>query len=152
MSKPYCKLLGKNKEFDENLYNKYDVPARELMKKCLGDFVKDNPDIYNEDMILEHPDLKYKYLELQVCAHWKYQDYPYKKPFVFERKGHFSDDTLYIIFSQDFSQGLLFDKKSLNPTPKRKKKYSRTFIYDVEWFRVMRLYFDNFSIETLLLY
>jgi hypothetical protein len=46
-------MLGKIKKFDENLYNKYDIPARELLKEKLGDKIKDNPDIYAEDMLIE---------------------------------------------------------------------------------------------------
>ena len=45
MSKYYynSRLKGKHKVFDEDLYEKYDIPARETLKKRLGDFVADHP-------------------------------------------------------------------------------------------------------------
>src|ERR1700744_4574759 len=81
----YLKLIGKNKKFSQQLYEKYDLPARELIKSKLGDKVKDNPDIYAEDMIIVDPECKYKYIELQVCTDWIGETYPYKYPFVYER-------------------------------------------------------------------
>ncbi|ARF08853.1 hypothetical protein Catovirus_1_903 [Catovirus CTV1] len=137
IKKKYVVLKGKIKKFDQKLYDKYDIPAREIMKKILGNNIRDNPDIYAEDMILELPECKYKFVELQVCAKWINDKYPHEYPFVYERKGHFSDDTLYIIFSKNMTRGLIFDKKSLNKEPKRIQKYSRTFVYDVAWRYVM---------------
>lgn len=131
--KPYIKLKGKIKKFDSKLYDKYDQPARKIMKEKLGDCIIDNPDIYAEDMIINIPDCDYKYVELQVCANWIGKDYPYKNPFVYERKGHFSDKTLFIIFNRDMTKGLMFNKKSLEKTPRRLEKYSRLFVYDVPW-------------------
>jgi hypothetical protein len=144
-------LKGKIKKFNQKLYNKYDTPARELMKEKLGNIVSDNPDIYAEDMLLNHH--KYKFIELQVCADWiEAAKYPYPEPFVFERKGHFSDDTLYIIFDRHFYNGLLFDKKSLEPEPVRTKKYSRYYIYPVQWKNVLRFTVDDLNIDLIDLY
>ena len=78
-------------------------------------------------MILNIPECKYKYLELQVCTKWVTDKYPYNKPFVYARKNLFSDDTLFLIFDKYMTTGLLFDKKSLLPKPRRLKKYSRSF-------------------------
>lgn len=150
--KKIIKMKGKIKKFDEKLYNKYDIPARELMHKKIGEYVKDNPDIYAQDMILEDEKCKYKYLELQVCATWTDNKYPHVVPYVYERKGHFSDDTLFIIFDKNFTKGLLFSKKSLNNEPKRIKKYSRTYIYDVPWHKVLPFEMETFDIEIIRVY
>jgi hypothetical protein len=145
------KLNGKIKKFNEKLYNKYDIPARDLIKKKLGDLVKDNEDIYAEDMVITDPKCKYKFLELQVCATW-INDYPYDKPFVYERKGHFSKDTLFMIFDKNFTKFLMFDKKSLEEKPVRIKKYSRYFIYQVPRSRTVQLYTENFNIDDIYIF
>jgi len=55
-------LIGAHRRFNDVMYNKYDTPARNIIKKQLGDFVKDNPDIYGQDLIITSPTCKYKYL------------------------------------------------------------------------------------------
>src|SRR5947209_7602699 len=81
-------LKGKIKKFDQKLFDKYDIPARTIVKEKLGALVYDNPDIYGQDLVLNDKECKYKYIELQVCASWiTDDDYPFKKPFVYERKG-----------------------------------------------------------------
>lgn len=142
-------LKGKIKKFDEKLYNKYDIPARVIIKEKLGEIVDDNPDIYAEDLLLNLESCKYKFIELQVCAKWINEKYPHEYPFVFERKGHFSDNTLFIIFNKFMSKGLLFDKESLNKEPKRIKKYSRTFIYDVPWRNVLPFNIEHLDMDLL---
>lgn len=145
-------MLGKIKKFDENLYNKYDVPARELLKNKLGDKIKDNPDIYAEDMLIEDKDCKYKFLEIQACAEWIGDKYPHEKPFVFERKGHFDNKTLFILFDKHLTKALLFAKTSLEEIPVRTKKYSRYFKYEVPWNKVMTVHMKNFSMEDIYLF
>ena len=145
-------MLGKIKKFDENLYNKYDIPARELLKEKLGDKIKDNPDIYAEDMLIEDEECKYKFLEIQACADWIGDKYPHEKPFVFERKGHFNDKTLFILFDKHLTKALLFAKTSLEETPVRTKKYSRYFKYEVQWNKVVSIHMENFSIEDIYLF
>jgi hypothetical protein len=144
--KQFVKLKGKIKKFDQHLYDKYDQPARKIMKDKLGECITDNPDIYAEDMLLNIPDCKYKYVELQVCTEWIECDYPYKNPYVYERKGHFSDKTLFIIFNKSMTRGLMFDKLSLEKNPRRIIKYSRIFVYDVPWRHVVKFeteFLDN---------
>lgn len=143
------KLKGKIKKFDEKLYNKYDLPARLIMKEKLGDLIKDNSDIYAEDMILEDEQCEYKYIELQVCASWTNDKYPFNYPFVYERKGHFSDKTLFIIFDRHMTKGLIFGKNLLNSEPKRIQKYSRIFIYEVGWKNVLPFCTENLDIDVL---
>ena len=145
-------MLGKIKKFDEKLYNKYDIPAREILKNKLGDKIKDNPDIYAEDMIIDDIDCKYKFLEIQACADWIGEKYPHNKPFVFERKGHFDDKTLFILFDKHLTKALLFAKTSLEKIPVRTKKYSRYYKYEVPWNKVVTVYMENFSIEDVYLF
>ena len=145
-------MLGKIKKFDEKLYNKYDIPAREILKNKLGDKIKDNPDIYAEDMIIDDIDCKYKFLEIQACADWIGEKYPHNKPFVFERKGHFNDKTLFILFDKHLTKALLFAKTSLETIPVRTKKYSRYYKYEVLWNKVVTVHMENFSIEDIYLF
>jgi len=146
------KPVGKIKKFDPILYEKYDIPARNIVKEKLGTHVQDNPDIYEQDMILDIPGCKYKYLELQVCTKWVGDKYPYDKPFVYARKKLFSEDTLFLIFDKHMTCGLLFDKKSLLPKPRRLKKYSRSFVFEVPWHRVLSIDLDEFDIEVIKVY
>ena len=151
-SKEKCSLKGKIKKFDMDLYNKYDVPARRVIKEQLGDLVDDNPDIYAEDMLLKINDYEYKYIELQVCVSWVELKYPHTNPYVYERKGHFSDDTLFIILNKSMSRGLFFGKKYLKKEPKRIKKYSKTFIYEVPWWNVMQFDLEDLTEDLLRIY
>jgi hypothetical protein len=150
--KKFVKLKGKIKKFDQELYDKYDQPARAIMKEKFGDLIKDNPEIYDEDMILDIPGSKYKYVELQVCAEWITDIYPHKTPFVFERKGHFSDKTLYIIFNKYMTKGLLFAKTSLEKKPRRYRKYSKIFVYDVPWRHVVTFDLESLNMDLLELF
>ena len=150
--KSFKKLKGRIKKFDINLYNKYDLPAREIIKQKLGDFVKDNPNIYEQDLILQDNECRYKYLELQVCVAWIYNNYPYKFPFIYERKSNFSEKTLFIILSKHMDQGLIFDKNALNEKPRRIKKYSRYFINEAYWHKVLPFYTKYLDIKLLRMY
>ena len=141
-------MLGKIKKFDQALYDKYDIPARELLKSKLGDKIKDNEDIYAEDMIITDESCRFKYLEIQVCAEW-INNYPHPKPFVFERKGHFHDNTLFILFDKHMTRCYLFSKTALNKEPVRTKKYSRYFKYEVPWSCVTLVYMENFTMDDI---
>jgi len=152
MSASNFKMCGKIKKFDEKLYNKYDLPAREIVKQKLGEYVDDNPDIYAEDMILKIPDCKYNFLELQVCTTWINQNYPYSKPYVFERKKKFCETTLFMIFSRDMTRVLIFDQKSLCDKPRRLKKYSREYVYEVPNNKILQFITDDMTCETIKLY
>ena len=145
-------FVGKIKKFCPLLYEKYDTPARNKIKEKLSIYVQDNPDIYEEDMILNVPECKYKYLELQVCTKWVGDKYPYDKPFVYARKKLFSENTLFLILDKHMTCGLLFDKKSLLSKPRRIKKYSRTFVYEAPWHRVMNVNLDDLDCDTINMY
>ena len=146
-------IFGKNKKFDIDLYNKYDIPARNIVKECLNEYVEDNPDIYAEDMILKIPEYKYKYLELQVCTTWlDNSEYPHKNPYIYERKKFFSEDTLFVIFNKSMTKLLLFNKKAIFDKPKRRKKYSRQYIYEIHWHKVLPMHTDELDYDMLLSY
>lgn len=146
-------VIGKIKKFDQKLYDKYDTPARNIIKNMLKEYVSDNPNIYGEDMILNIPDCRYKYLELQVCTNWLDEDkYPYDCPFVYARKANFDDKTLFLILNRNMTKGLIFNRKSLSPKPRRLKKFSRYFVYDVPWHCVMQLYMQDLTSDALKLY
>lgn len=149
---PIEKLVGKIKKFSPLLYEKYDIPARNKVKSKLLEYVEDNPNIYEQDMILKIPECRYKYLELQVCIKWVGDKYPYDKPFVYARKKLFSEDTLFLIFDRHMTLGLLFDKKSLLDEPRRLKKYSRSFVFEVPWNRILSINIDNLDIDTIKMY
>lgn len=144
-------LKGKIKKFDSKLYNKYDIPARTLVKEKLGNNVKDNPNIYEEDLIIDNNECRYKFIEIQVCGYWDgINNYPFKNAFVFERKGHFSDNTLFIIFDRNLKKGLLFDKKSLKKEPRRYKPYSRLFVYEtVGWYKILQFCCENLNFDLI---
>ena len=55
-------LIGKRRVFDQDLFNKYDIPAREKIKLALNNFVVDNPDEFQQDLIIDNEEYKkYKY-------------------------------------------------------------------------------------------
>ena len=56
-------IKGKHKAFDQQLYDKYDTSARNKIKEIFKDFVKDNPNIYAQDLIITYEDYKYQFIE-----------------------------------------------------------------------------------------
>lgn len=148
----YIKLHGVIKKFNEAKFNKYDIPARQKIKERLGDLVKDNPDEYKQDLLLNLDNCKYKYIEVQVCINWIKDKYPHNYPSVYERKICYGYDTLFITLSRNLDKGILFDRESLNKTPKRLKRYAREFIYEVPWNRAIEFYTDQLDADTILFY
>lgn len=145
-------LIGSHRRFNEQMYNKYDIPAREKIKQILGDFVNDNPDIYSQDLIINSTTCKYKYLEIQVCINWINSDdvYPYPNINIYERKTHYSDDTLFLTLNKNLTCGYLFDAKSFKGSkPRRLKKYSREFVCDIPWNKIMKVYIKHLDQETI---
>lgn len=144
------KPKGKIQKFNNVLFEKYDIPARQKIKDVLKEYIKDNPDKYGADMIIKSEKCKYKYLELQVCTQWRDDKFPYKNMYIWVRKGKYNNDTLFLTLSRDLSMGYLFDISKLDKDkPKRFKKYSRQFIYDIPWNQVMLVYMDYFTEKTI---
>jgi hypothetical protein len=146
-------LVGKKSRFSEEMFIKYDIPARDRIKKSLGDFVEDNPDMYKQDLVIKDDDYKYKYIELQVCSGWIGNTYPYEKVWVYERKGCYDVDTLFITLNHDLSRCFIFDAASFkNTKPRRIKKYGREFVFDIPWNRIMPISTESLTPEALQMY
>lgn len=147
------KFLGVHKYFDEKLHQKYDIPARKKVLKVFGSAVKENPETYEQDFIILEGK-KYKYLEVQVCSTWTNKFYPHKNITIYERKGKYGNDTLFLTLSKNLTHGYLFDLEGINRNkPRRQKKYSREFVYDIPWRNAIRIEMsriDELDIETLI--
>lgn len=138
-------IKGCVKKYSDTLMKKYDEPIRNKLKNILGNFIKDNPDIYQQDFIITNSKCRYKYLEVQICSRW-INDYPYDKLFVYARKLKYSDDTLFLTVSKNLMYGYVFRQIDIDKKPKRFKKYSREYIYNIPWnktFKVNINYLDE---------
>lgn len=139
------KLVGKKSAFSQKSFDKYDVPAREIIKNALQDFVIDNPDIYQQDLIITDAECKYKFIELQVFTYWTDQPFP-DELFVYERKAKYESDTLFITLNKDMTMCLIFDAQSFKYSkPRRLKKYSREFVFDVPKYRIVVIEVDRLT-------
>lgn len=153
--KSYRKIAGvpgKVTKFDEKLHEKYDIPAREMIKNILGDLVKENEDIYGEDLIFTKEKFPYKYLEVQVFSKWETDSFPYKYPFVYSRKMRFSDDTLFVTFNKHYTEFVMFGKKCIDKNESRLRKYSRECVNFVSWNKAVRLPSPDLTEENIRLY
>ena len=132
-------LVGKRRIFDQTLFEKYDIPARDKIKLALCDFVIDNPDIYQQDLVIVDTDYtKYKYIEIQVFTYWSTDNVPNTPIFVYERKAKYDTDTLFITLNKNMTTCLIFNAQSFKHSkPRRLKKYSREFVYDVPGHRIV---------------
>lgn len=144
----YNGVSGKTKKFDEKLHSKYDIEARKTILHILKDDVKDNENIYGEDMIFTTKRVPFKYLELQVESSWD-DTFPYLYPFVYARKMKFADDTLFMIFNRHYTEIIMFSKKVLDKTPARLKKYDREQVHFVSWGRVMKILTPELSVDLI---
>lgn len=138
-------LEGKRRIFNQELLEKFDIPARNIIKEKLGDFVIDNPDEFQQDLVIKG-DCKYKFLEIQVVSQWITDIYPYDKLYLYERKAKYNNDTLFLTLNRKFTVGYLFSRKCIDTTkkPRRLFKYSRECVYDVPWNMTLKV-----DIETL---
>lgn len=144
---------GKHKHFDEKLFDKFDKPAREKIKTIFPEYVEDNPDPYGQDLILKIPECKYNFLELQICASWEKEKYPFEKLFVYARKNKYDNDTLFLTMNRFLTRGYLFDAESFkNTKPRRLKKYSREYVYDIPWCKACYVDIDVLDKETFQLF
>ena len=146
-------LKGLHRRFDPILHQKFDEPARKRIKEVLKDFVVDNPDPFEQDLIIVSPTCKYRFLELQVCNQWVNEDFPYKKMYIYERKGKYCKDTLFLTLNKFLTRGYLFDMESVNVENRRRfKKFSREFVYEIPWHRVLYVFINKLDKETIELY
>lgn len=145
--------IGKHKRFDQKLFDIFDVPAREKIKKLFPEYVEDNSDPYGQDLLLKIPECKYNFLEIQVCANWETEKYPHKTLFVYERKNKYCDKTLFLTMNRFLTRGYLFDTKSFKDSkPRRLKKYSREYVYDIPWYKACYVDIDCLDKETFQLF
>jgi hypothetical protein len=147
-------LVGKHTYFNKNMYEKYDIPAREKLLNLMGDVLIENPDIYNQDFIINDKlcKCKYKYLEVQVNANWEKINYPDSVISVYERKGKYDNDTLFITLNKIMTRGYIFDRKSFSNKPRRLKKYSREFVYDIQFNQAILVELECLDVLTFELF
>ena len=145
-------LQGKHHRFDKKLHEKYDIPARNKLKEALKDFIMDNPDPYKQDLII-CGNCSYKYIEVQVCTKWVGDIFPYPYVYVFERKKHYDNDTLFITLNKNLTKGYIFNAASFkNSKPRRLKKYSREYVYDIPWYRLLPFCIELLDPELIKMY
>lgn len=141
-------LKGKHSIFNQKMCDKYDLTARKILKEKLGDFVTDNPDLVQQDMIINSDKCKYDYLEIQVCTNWISNTFPYKYPYIYERKYRYrkNNNTLFIVLDKYFKECIIFDiEKLVSENPRRVKKYSREFVYDIPWYRCVKMLTEHIT-------
>lgn len=139
----------KKNKFTKDLLDKYDAPAREIVKTLLGDAIRDNKNIYAEDMVFTIDQFPYKYLELQVFAKWNCDIFPYNYPFVYARKMKFAKNTLFATFNKSLTQVILFSRDDISNTPSKLKKYDRESVHYVAWNNTMKVSTCNLSINLI---
>jgi len=146
-------LKGKHRAFNQEMFNKYDIPARKIVKEKLGEFVIDNPDEFKQDLVITDENCKYKYIEIQVCINWINDKYPYDKVYLHERKSCYGEDTLFITLNKDMTRAQIFSSKGLGDMNLRRiKKYSREYVYDIPWHRVLPVLIDELDTSVINLY
>lgn len=146
-------MMGKRRVFSQEKFDKYDIPARKKVKEALGDFIDENPDIYKQDLVINDLECKYKFIEVQVCAAWVGEKYPYDKLTLYERKSCYGPDTLFLTLNYNFNRGLIFSVPDFKELKLRRiKKYGREFVYDIPWHRVMAVSIDEMDAEVIKMY
>ena len=144
-------VIGKSKKFNQELHNKFDSNAREIIKDKIPKYVIDNPNIYGEDLIINCNGLPYDFIEVQVCGTW-IDKYPYIYPFIYARKMRFSDKTLFITFNADYTKIIMFSKKAIINKPVRMKKYGKEYIYYVDNNKYIEVSVNNFNLSLIKIY
>ena len=141
-------ITGKVKKFNQEKCDKYDVKARNIIKNIFGDLIKDNEDIYGEDMIFTQKNFPYKYLELQVCSYWE-DTFPYEYPFVYARKMKFSKKTLFLTFNKYYTKCIIFGREHVSENSGRLKKYDRECVNFVQWGKTMEIITADLSLNSI---
>lgn len=144
-------VQGAVKIFEQKLYDKFDESARNIVKRQLKEFVKDNPDKYGEDLVYDDPLIQNecKFIEVQVYGKWDDVLFPYSYPFVYARKMRFSPETLFIGFNKSLTSAVLFSRKSIIEKPTRLKKYARELVNIVQWKNVMKIPAIRLNIDAI---
>lgn len=88
------------KRFDQNLYEQYDQFGRNrvvMYYAKLGIELKDNPDKYGVDLIAYDDGEKIGYVEVEVRASWKSDQFPFDSLHVPERKKKLLTNDLHTV-------------------------------------------------------
>jgi hypothetical protein len=106
------------KKFDQKLFNKNDVPAREAAKKfweSRGVHARDNPDVYGPDLILDIDNL----LEVEIKHTWR-DKFPFDTLQLPARKEKFAKiGCMFMVFNSALTQAFLFDGDTVLDSPKK---------------------------------
>jgi hypothetical protein len=91
------------KEFDQELYDKYDGPGKAVAKKYIesnfkGLTVELHPDEYDIDLIIMRGDERIAYLEVEKRESWDTHNFPFYDLNVPERKKKFLKKELPVYF------------------------------------------------------
>ena len=74
---------------------------------------------------------------------WDKPEYPFSNLWVYERKGKYCKDTLFLTMNSILSRGYIFNRSSFSKKPRRFKKWAREFVYDIPWHRVLYIDIDT---------
>jgi hypothetical protein len=142
-------IKGIYKKFDQALCDKYDLPAREKVKEKMGDHATDNPDLYEQDLLITG-DKRFKFMEIQVCGTWETTNFPKENIQIFVRKARYGIDTVFLTLSKDLKRGYLFSRESFQHIkPTRVVKYSKMFVFEIPLASALFIYTDYLNINTL---
>lgn len=150
--KTIMNLTGKIKVFDQRLHDRYDTKARNIIKDILGDSIIDNPNPYGEDMVVLNKEIPYKYIELQVYGKWLNIDFPYKEPYIYERKMRFASSTLFVCFNALFDKIIMFDKSVINDKKYKAKYNTNEYIHKIPLKSTMIVPIKNLNSEVIINY
>jgi len=142
-------LNGMNINFSKEMHQKWDIPARKVILEKLGDFVKENPEETMQDFIINDKEFIFDYLEVQVKVNWDCPSYPDKVFRLHPRKLRYGNNTLFITFNNTMSEGYVFNFIGLDLTPHRIKKYSRKWVVDIPWNRLIKFRTSELSPRLL---
>lgn len=131
-------MIGEYKQFDQNIHDACDPPAREAVTKWIDKHWKfscEGYEKYKVDLVCSRNDVNRFYVEIE-CRQWfKGKDNLYSTIHVPERKEKlFNNDlrTVYFVVSGDFKHGLYTDVENIKASPKVEVK--NTAIANGEYF------------------
>ena len=137
------------KPFSKELFGRYDLAARTVMRLWLEDrnyIVKDNPDIYGVDLIAITLEGDVTWVEVEVKDSWV-DEFKFKTLHLPFRKLKFATkDTVFVIFRRDLNYAFMFKGDVLADCEivKKKTKFTKG---DDEFFEIplsrVHLYYTN---------
>jgi hypothetical protein len=134
-----------SKPFDQELFDKNDQPAREVVKHFFaytwGLILNDNPDKYGPDLVAHRGSVFEGFVEVEVRHSWKGNRFPFEKVQFAMRKAKFFSykPITFVILNSEMTHLLWFNGIDLELGGKRITKNTRltvgeTFIeVPIEW-------------------